>query len=220
MRKFQKILSYIILAGATIASLMGCLRTQQDSEREGVSVAQRGESLKEFDGAPVAVDDPVVLPAIDPETDEESISSVMESIDESECKTTQNLLFEGRVVELVNSAREYAGVPPLGEHALLTQVARRHSQGMACGNSFGHSSPDLGTVDRRLTSEGYSYSAVGENIAYGYFDPEGVVSAWMDSQAHRENLLSIEFTRVGIGYAQAENEEDQGAYWTIILAAP
>jgi uncharacterized protein YkwD len=192
-----------------------------DSEREGVSVAQRGESINEFDDEPLAVADPVILPAIDPGTEDEEVSSVEEPSGGGDCETTINLLFEGRVVQLVNSARENAGAPALGEHALLTQVARKHSAGMACGNSFSHADPDLGTVDQRLTSEGYTFSAVGENIAYGYLDPEGVVSAWMDSQAHRENLLSIDFTRVGIGYARVEGRtNDQGAFWTIILATP
>ena len=40
----------------------------------------------------------------------------------------------------------------------------------------------------------------GENIAYGQSSPAAVVQAWMNSSGHRANILSRDFTTIGVGY--------------------
>ena len=55
---------------------------------------------------------------------------------------------------------------------------------------------------------GVSYSHAGENIAFGYSSPESVVSAWMNSESHRVNILSAMYTDLGVGYVA------EGGYWT------
>ena len=62
-----------------------------------------------------------------------------------------------------------------------------------------------------LSQFGIKYSAWGENIASGQKTPQQVVTAWMNSQGHRENILSPTFTKLGVGYATNSNGV---AYWT------
>ena len=134
------------------------------------------------------------------------------------CEVLTNPQFESDVIRQVNAARNETN-GSLIEHSLLTQVARFHSQEMACSNYFSHESPSLGSVELRLQAAGYEFVAIGENIASGYADPVEVVLAWLASSGHRENLLSLEYIHIGVGYAKLA-EDDQPAFWTIVLAAP
>jgi len=57
---------------------------------------------------------------------------------------------------------------------------------------------------------------VGENVAMGQRTPEAVVSAWMNSEGHRANILRSETTHIGIGFVGTRNQD--GTYsngrWT------
>jgi len=69
----------------------------------------------------------------------------------------------------------------------------------------------------RITAAGYSWSAWGENVAFGQWDCAAVIAAWMNSPGHRTNMLNPTYTNIGIGMTVASN----GAkYWTMNLAAP
>jgi uncharacterized protein YkwD len=48
---------------------------------------------------------------------------------------------------------------------------------------------------------GYALSWLGENLAYNYGDPEGVVQGWMMSTGHRDNMLFAPFTEMGAAIA-------------------
>ena len=54
----------------------------------------------------------------------------------------------------------------------------------------------------RLDAVGYdkwtSSFTWGENIAYGYASAADVMTAWMNSQGHRENILNPSFTEIGV----------------------
>ena len=58
---------------------------------------------------------------------------------------------------------------------------------------------------------GVSYRAAGENIAMGQTSPEQVMNGWMNSEGHRKNILSPNFTQIGVGIAK--NAEGR-LYWT------
>lgn len=63
-----------------------------------------------------------------------------------------------------------------------------------------------------LTSKvDYNYS--GENIASGWFSPQLVVAAWMNSDGHRANILNSKFTQIGIGYNFDASSEAK-FYWS------
>lgn len=71
-----------------------------------------------------------------------------------------------------------------------------------CTASFSHTRPDGRDCFSVLADYGYSsYIAVGENLLYGTsgFTAAQMVSAWMNSEGHRANILNADFTRAGIG---------------------
>lgn len=119
--------------------------------------------------------------------------------------------YEKQVADLVNAERAKAGVAPLTLDSSISNVARTKSKDMANNNYFAHTSPTYGSAGNMLSQFGIKYSAWGENIASGQKTPQQVVTAWMNSQGHRENILSPTFTKLGVGYATNSNGV---AYWT------
>ncbi|AJS58120.1 CAP domain-containing protein [Paenibacillus sp. IHBB 10380] len=105
-----------------------------------------------------------------------------------------------QVVNLVNEERAKAGLKPLTIHAGLTTVAVDKAKDMSNNNYFDHTSPTYGSPFDMMKQYGVSYSYAGENIAKGQKTPAEVMKAWMNSQGHRENILSKNFTQIGVGY--------------------
>ncbi|SOE16000.1 Uncharacterized conserved protein YkwD, contains CAP (CSP/antigen 5/PR1) domain [Streptomyces sp. 2323.1] len=113
-----------------------------------------------------------------------------------------------QVVKLVNAERSKAGCSPLTVNAKLTKAAQDHSQDMADHKNMSHTGSDGSSPGDRITKAGYSWSAYGENVAYGYSSPESVMQGWMTSPGHKRNILDCSFKEIGVGHAQP------GDYWT------
>lgn len=113
--------------------------------------------------------------------------------------------FEKKVAELVNQERAKQGLKPLTLDTKLSDVARAKSQDMKDKNYFSHTSPTYGSPFDMMKKFGITYRAAGENIAKGQRTPEEVMNAWMNSDGHRKNILSPNFTHIGVGYVASGN---------------
>lgn len=107
---------------------------------------------------------------------------------------------------LLNNERATHGLRPLTEAAGLTQPSAAYSARMVTENFFAHVAPDGATLTDRLEADGYIDPdgdwTVGENIAWGQGSistARAITVAWMNSPAHRDNILEPEYTEVGIG---------------------
>ncbi|MCH5187903.1 MAG: hypothetical protein J1F63_05825 [Oscillospiraceae bacterium] len=107
-----------------------------------------------------------------------------------------------RVLELVNEERAKEGLGPLKLDKDLCAVAKMHCDDMAKRNFFDHINPDGKSPFDRMNDYGIFYMAAGENIASGQRSPEAVMNAWMNSPGHRANILSEDFGKIGVGYAE------------------
>lgn len=116
--------------------------------------------------------------------------------------------FAQQVVEYTNVERSKNGLKPLEISQPLMKSAQVKSDDMAKNNYFSHNSPTYGTPFELMTAQGITYRAAGENIAMGQRSAKEVVNAWMNSEGHRKNILSSDFTHIGVGYSP------QGNYWT------
>ncbi len=125
--------------------------------------------------------------------------------------SSSNLNYEQKVVELVNIERQKNGLSSLTLDTSISNVARTKSKDMADNNYFAHQSPTYGSAGDMLKQFGIKWSAWGENIASGQRTPEAVVTAWMNSEGHRANILSSNFSKIGVGYAVNSNGTP---YWT------
>ncbi|MFE6075948.1 CAP domain-containing protein [Paenibacillus sp. NPDC057886] len=108
--------------------------------------------------------------------------------------------FAAQVVKLVNAERAKAGLSALTSDALLDKVAVAKVKDMSNNNYFDHQSPTYGSPFDMMKQFGVTYSYAGENIAKGQKTPQEVVTAWMNSEGHRANILSKNFTKIGVGY--------------------
>ena len=115
---------------------------------------------------------------------------------------------ESAVLTLVNGIRAQYGLSPLTLDAELCRYTRIKLQDMHDAGYFSHESPTYGSPFDMMRSFGLSYAYAGENIAKGYSSAEAVVNAWMNSSGHRANILSANFSRLGVGYVA------DGGYWT------
>ena len=118
------------------------------------------------------------------------------------------LAYEQEVVRLVNAERAKYGLAALALDETLCGYARVKSQDMHDQGYFSHTSPTYGSPFDMMRTFGVSYRSAGENIAMGYSTPEAVVAAWMNSAGHRANILSANYTTLGVGYVE------DGGYWT------
>jgi uncharacterized YkwD family protein len=112
--------------------------------------------------------------------------------------------FANQVVTLVNAERAKAGLKPLASYAPLTKVAYDKAVDMYQNNYFSHQSPTYGSPFDMMRAYGVTYSYAGENIAKGQRTPGEVMQAWMNSPGHRANILSANFTRIGVAYYKGE----------------
>jgi uncharacterized protein YkwD len=109
----------------------------------------------------------------------------------------------------INLQRTAHGLPGLSESSALDSSAQGWSQTMVATQQFSHGAD----FAARITAAGYSWGAVGENIATGYATPHAVVAGWMASLGHCRNILSPTFRDVGIG--EVPTGVDTGpATWT------
>lgn len=116
--------------------------------------------------------------------------------------------YEQKVLELTNQERAKNGVPALTLDVELSKVARTKSADMKAKGYFDHNSPTYGSPFDMMKQFGITYKSAGENIAMGQRTPEEVVTAWMNSEGHRKNILNASYTHLGVGYVA------DGNYWT------
>lgn len=112
--------------------------------------------------------------------------------------------FASQVVNLVNQERSKAGLRPLTSNSALTAMALDKAKDMYNNGYFDHTSPTYGSPFDMMSTYGIRYSYAGENIAKGQQTPEAVMKAWMNSTGHRQNILSPNFTQIGVAFYNGE----------------
>lgn len=100
------------------------------------------------------------------------------------------------VFKATNTQRIANGLAALVYCQACTQMAYEQSKDMSDRKYFDHERPDE-TFSHRVARFGLSAGA-GENIAQGY-SAETVVTNWMVSPGHRNNILSSSYKSLGIG---------------------
>lgn len=124
---------------------------------------------------------------------------------------------ENEVIKIVNAERARRGLHALKANWELSRVARYKSQDMINKGYFAHQSPTYGSPFDMMETFGLRFSSAGENIAYGQPSPKEVMTAWMNSTGHRNNILSSSFTEIGVGVATNKNGV---RYWTQMFMKP
>ena len=119
---------------------------------------------------------------------------------------------EQAIYNKVNEERAKAGVPALSYNTTMEKYARIKSQDMGDNNYFSHTDLNGNYITTQMKADGVTYNAWGENIAYigGITDPTALANQfmtnWMNSQGHKENILSTKFSSIGVGVYKIGNK--------------
>jgi uncharacterized protein YkwD len=121
----------------------------------------------------------------------------------------------------INDARVQNGMWTLAPDYCVAYVAQVRSNDMAARGYFAHESPDGSSAFSLLDAYGVPHGWAGENLARNnYPDAETVAVAIRDLMAsppHRANILSANYTALGVAVA------DDGAgmrYYTMVFIGP
>ena len=109
------------------------------------------------------------------------------------------------ILKLLNATRVARGLRPLALSLDLRRAAAVHSRSMIDGGFFKHESRDGSPFNARVKRfyrlAGYDTWSVGENLLYSAAETNAsaAIEAWLDSPAHRDNMLNPAWREVGIG---------------------
>lgn len=120
------------------------------------------------------------------------------------------------IVLLINRERRLNSLQPLTINIELDNAAYLKSKDMLNRNYFEHYGHGLSPWDF-ISNSGYEYIMAGENLAMDFQTAEGMVNAWLNSPAHRNNILNPEFRDMGIGVVKGEFKENNVSHSTIIV---
>lgn len=113
------------------------------------------------------------------------------------------------VIKLVNAERQKCGIEPLELDAAMCKAAGIRAVELDYTGKLSHSRPNRPQNDNMSGSAldecGVSWEECGENIAGATYEmtPEELVKSWMNSPAHKENILDPIYTKMGLGYSNS-----------------
>jgi len=133
---------------------------------------------------------------------------------------------ESALVVEINAVRTEHGLKPIAVSSKLSRAAAQHTREMGTDGYFEHESFDSTPFWKRIEhwypSKRWSSWSVGENLLYESPDltaSEGV-DMWMQSPAHRANLLSRSWREIGVSAIHFDSAPGtyEGGAVTIVTA--
>jgi len=112
------------------------------------------------------------------------------------------------LLELINNERQINGLLTFSSDNLalnsaadirLQEIATKFSHTRPDGRNHSTAYDDCGGVYNGF------YKIMGENIGSGYLSAQDVMSAWMNSPLHRDNILNQHYTHIGISVGVGSN---------------
>jgi uncharacterized protein YkwD len=117
----------------------------------------------------------------------------------------------------MNDERAREGLPPLVMHDRLMQAAGDRMRDMEEGGWWNHQSPEGRSPFIWLSVRAYDYEYAGENLAAGFETASLLVQSWMESQGHRENILSDQYTECGIAIIDGSTVRPAGGKSIVVM---
>ena len=125
------------------------------------------------------------------------------------------------VIAEMNRCRIERGLPLLQADPRLEKAAEDRMRDMEEMEYWAHVSPDGRSPFNWLKLRGYFFQYAGENLAAGFETTELLVSSWMESKGHRENILSNDYQHCGIAIIEgATTGRGTGRSVVVLFARP
>jgi len=117
----------------------------------------------------------------------------------------------GDLLKRINRERAEAKLAALTVDGNLARAAREQAAALAKAKGQGGTPTSFEGLDQR------KYRELAMTTATGQPDPETVLKTFLETPGHKEKMIGRMYSRVGIGYATAE---DGTPSWCVILAQP
>ena len=175
---------------------------EEDSGVEGVSSYKRPSNRPSYNKPSTPSDKP------SQDTNKPSETPSNESIVSDSNYISE---IEQAIFQRVNAERSAAGLPALSYNNTMEHYARIKSKDMGDNGYFSQEDKQGNLITAQMKADGVSYRAWGENIAYiqGINSNSALATKfmdnWMNSSGHRANILSTNFSSIGIGVYKIGN---------------
>lgn len=136
----------------------------------------------------------------------------------SRIQGTTTDLTPSQILAFTNLERTKAGINTLTPNDLLTAAAQAKAENMLTTGNFDHyyqSGENTINPWQFILEAGYQYSHAGENLGKSFHSSQELVQAWMDSPSHKANLLSPDYTEIGVAVVDGPFKDK--AYDTVIV---
>lgn len=144
----------------------------------------------------------------------EDVNSDYNLLARAQINTVTYSAYANEVLRLVNIERTNVGVAPLVLDEALCNAANMRAIEMDCTGVFEHKRPnDHSCFEVYDICNVEWWNACGENIAAGQATPEDVMKSWLSSAGHKANILSPEYTKMGLGYSEGLSNGQYRGYW-------
>lgn len=195
--------NYGLIALGLLAVLMS---HSHNSDNVATKPSTAGTTVSNSNTSPASTISNSASPASTVSNSASPASTVINSASPASTTTgvTNAVAAEQQAVSLLNADRRANGLPDLQVDSRLTTLAQNYAQDMINRNYFSHTNPEGQTPFDRMTQAGISYSYAGENIAQAQ-NVQAAEVAFMNDAGHRANILSPNYTAVGIGVAYDNN---------------
>lgn len=104
---------------------------------------------------------------------------------------------EINVFEKINEYRLENGLPKLKYSKELQKVAEIKAKDLLESKNFSHTSETYGSTFNIMRDKKIEYKIAGENLA-GNINSDKAVEAWINSEAHRDNILESQYNYTAI----------------------
>ena len=130
------------------------------------------------------------------------------------------------LTRLINIERAKIGVDPLTYSPVISAYPAK-TRAEEITELWGHDRPNgksfgsLMSIDNSDKDDDIEYGCIGENIAAIVTNAKAAFEQWFGSAGHRANMLSADFTHMGIGHYYYSNDPlDYKHYWSQIFIGP
>lgn len=109
-----------------------------------------------------------------------------------------------QIITETNNERVAQKLAPLATNAALNNAAQMKANDMVVNSYFAHISPTGVTPWYWMDQAGYEYRHAGENLANGFKTTKSLVKGWMNSPAHKANIMGAQYTETGVAFAKVQ----------------
>ena len=113
-----------------------------------------------------------------------------------------------KLLGLVNKVRKENGLKEVSWNSSLENSAKIRAK--ETSTKFAHTRPNGSRYNTAINTK---YKTSGENIAAGQSSATEVFNSWMNSEGHKKNILSPNFTQIAVAVYYNENSTYQ-YYWS------